>query len=199
MVRRLTSSGAVKLWILGAGVTLPVCAIQRADAAVTMVLLAAFLIGFGVSAVARYRRVSAWTRGAVPAEYRDGATAWATIRGYYRVSERFGSAPVMRFQVTVHAPEGEFVSKMEVLAPGAPLDEFALGQTYPVRYLPEALSWVAYDTTAAADSLPAYPSETVGDLPDEAGEPSGLVISEVPADEPRFNNYPSSPQERPAP
>jgi hypothetical protein len=187
---------AIFVAIFGLGVE------QRASAGVVIGVVFGLGVVLFLLAGLRNRRVTAWARGEVPGEFRDAPTAWATITSVRVSGERYGSQPVLRCQVRVDAIEGAFTSLMEVVLTGRQPVRFVEGASYPVRYLPDDHSLVAYDTTSAAANL--GPKPTVSPLPDLAAigysamsestvEPSFIVDQAPPTSAPTsYEQYPAN-------
>lgn len=162
MVRRLTSPPAlvallVVLFFIVFGVGFDRRTNLVAFVAGTMVVGAALTsLGF-----VRYRRVSAWMRHTVPPDFSNAPRALATIVSGRPTREWYNNEPVMRYEVTVHSPEGDFSSNLEALLPRHYSGRFRIGSRYPVRYLPADHSIVVCD-----------PDETAGSSPDAASLPT---------------------------
>lgn len=162
MVRRLTSPPAlvallVVLFFIVFGIGFDRRTNLVAFVAGSMVVGAA-LTGLGL---VRYRRVSAWMRHTVPPDFSNAPSALATIVSGRPTREWYNNEPVMRYEVTVHAPDGDFSSNLEALLPRHYSGRFRIGSRYPVRYLPADHSIVVCD-----------PDETAGSSPDAASLPT---------------------------
>ncbi len=185
MFRKLTSLPVIVTLAIGTPLLAVLMgAVLQLGASTVAAVVGPLGVLFIVVTVVRSRRTTAWLRGKVPWEYRNAPTAWALITEAEGTPERLNNQPVMRFRMRVYAPEGEFDSVMYALLPVYPANHFLTDAYYPVRYLPNDHSEVAYDTTPAAGRLGprprwgtvAEPSVVSGDVPSEGG----------------FTNYPSS-------
>jgi hypothetical protein len=159
MVRRLTSPPAlvallVVLLFIVFGIGFDRRTNMVAFVGGTMVVVAA-LTGLGL---VRYRRVSAWMRHTVPSDFSNAPSALATIVSGRPTREWYNNEPVMRYEVTVHAPDGDFSSSLEALLPRHYSGRFRIGSRYPVRYLPADHSIVFCDPDETAGSSPTAAS-----------------------------------------